>query len=212
MLNTDGVDCDLSNWNAFGDTSTRRIMLNKEYSYRYKYSNGSESGWWQGRIENLQYCVVFENLIWRPNECDSYNEEKYHTEKEFVDNLAQFIAYGTFDVITDTEKNADFENYLENKINSDNGTLFKHVMNKLMNTWFSENAFELISVSVEENVEEYTKNEVDTFAEAALDITYGLYGFMAFCCIMAILAKVNAVRSGADFVRPVSLFFAIVCL
>ena len=96
-------NCFLSNFNPYvnsGDDSdngsTRRRMLNEYYSYKYDDFDNGSSGWWQGRMENLQYCTVFK-IEWGPTDCGDFNTD-------IVDNTAEYVldpeqvqyAFGTF--------------------------------------------------------------------------------------------------------------------
>ena len=105
---------------------------------------------------------------------------------------AEFIAFGTFDIVAD-ENVDNFNQYFESKF-SGNDTLFPKLMDDVMNEWFrSDNAkFEAVSVTIEETFDKFVAEPEDTFKNTALDVTYGLYGFMAFCLLLAILGSVHA--------------------
>ena len=83
---SDGVDCELSNYNSF-TSRRRRRGLNIDYSY----NNDIDNGWWQGRIENLQYCVLFDNLVWNPNDCQTYDESIFQDAEEVNTQQAEYI-------------------------------------------------------------------------------------------------------------------------
>ena len=82
----DGVDCDLSNDNPF-TRRRRRRGLNVDYSY----NKDNDNGWWQGRIENLQFCVLFDNLVWNPNDCQDYQESIFYDAEEINTQQAEYI-------------------------------------------------------------------------------------------------------------------------
>ena len=39
------------------------------------------NGWWQGRIENLEFCVVLQNLMWDPSTCSDFYDESAWNER-----------------------------------------------------------------------------------------------------------------------------------
>ena len=208
-----GIACDLSNWNPFSQTNidnNRRMMLHQDYSYHYEKNNLSiANGWWQARISNLQFCVVLDRIEWDSNSCQLYDQDKPDEEETIVTQQAQYVAFGTFDVIAD--ENVDqFDEYFQNKLNQ-NSTIFGIVLDNIMNKWFelggNAPSFELKAFTIETVTDPYVRPTIDTFAEAALDLTFGLYGFMLFCVIMAIVAKFHAFQRGADNVKSMNIVF-----
>ena len=205
-----GVPCDVSNWNPFAqknNTNNHRMMLNQDYSYQYHDNNNN--GWWQARIENLHFCVVLD-LEWDPNSCDLYDKDKPAEEEAIVTSQATYVAFGTFDVVADSNVN-NFDQYFENKINSNN-TIFASVLNSKMNQLFHGNkksdlTFELIAFTIESEGIPYEKPSIDKFGQAALDLTFGLYGFIIFCLVMAIWAELYAWYKGADNVKSINIVF-----
>ena len=214
-----GIKCTLSNYNPFarthGDSGSnanenqitnhekRRRMLNDDYSYKL-----GDNGWWQGRIVNLQFCVVLSDLEWNPSSCDDYDDgARFADAEEFITNEAEYIAFGTFDIVADEGVN-NFNNYFESKF-SGNNTLFPKLLNDVMNQWFrSDDAtFDVVAVSIQETFDTFVAEPEDKFKNAALDVTYGLYCFMGFCLVLAILGSIHATIIGADNVRVMGVVY-----
>ena len=187
----DGIDCELT-----------------EY---YSYNNDIENGWRKGRIENLQFCVVFENLVLSIDECDEYyDKSRFFDSKEFKNNEAQFIAFATYDVVAETNVD-NFYNYFKSKFR-DNGTTFVQtaeiIKNKATNETVADwSTFEIVSVTIGESFKSFEEAYTDTFEQFALDLTFGLYGFMGVCVILAIWAKLDAFCVGADHVKSMRIVF-----
>ena len=197
-----GIDCELSNYNPFrnntSDSQQRRRMLNDEYSYNSNTSNG----WWQGRIENLKFCVVLQNLMWDPSACDDYYDESVYEEAdEFRSGEAEFIAFAPFDIVAD-ENVENFYDYFLTKFN-DNGTAFIKMMDSMMKNYSNSewSTFKTVAVSIESGYAAFKEEEVDEFQEAAVDVMFGLYGFIIFCMVLAVLGTIHAKIIGADNVR-----------
>ena len=290
----DGNNCHLTNFNPFIDDGSigrigtrRRNMLNSKYSYNYSESDSGASGWWQGRMENLFYCVVL-TIEWSPNECEDFDFEIVeNTEVYAIDSENTQYAYATFDIVAD-ENAQNFWNYIQAKLQSDandndnnnnntntntddtttddfnstdpvlwmndtayNGTtasttqftytttstdgsgsgdsttavfettgppavssgnsesleIFLNTLNRVMQDNYGYTNFKALSISLSTTVITYDPDSKDTFAERAIQFTYGLYAFMGFCCILAVLAKVHANKSGADNVRIMGIIF-----
>ena len=209
-----GISCDLSNYNPWteleldsDDDSRRRVMLNDEYSYKYKGNFDSE-GWWQGRVENLQFCVVLDKLKWDPNKCSKYDETRFEEEEAFATKDAQYVAFGTFDIVADEQVDS-FNYYFEKRL-MQNSTLFRTILSNLVNKWFyrgiiatesASGGFYLVSFTIATEYDRYIHRRRDTFETAALDITFALYGFMGFCIIIAIVARMHAAYVGSDNVK-----------
>ena len=134
-----GVPCKRSNWNPFDDdndesegedegddeNTDRRMMLGADYSYSYS-DDDIDNGWWQGRVENLEFCVVLESLNIDPQKCDEtfYTKELVYDESNpIVTGEAQYIAFGLFDAVAD-HGSENYFSYLEKKLN-DNTTTAK---------------------------------------------------------------------------------------
>ena len=67
--------------------------------------------------------------------------------------------------------------------------------------------FDIVAVFIEDTYAQYTTPAVDQFRDLTLNITYGLYGFMTFCVLLAILASIHAHVIGADNVRVMGIVY-----
>ena len=212
------INCDLSNYNPFSSIENRRIMLNNEYFYKLDSNKPNSSivevnGWWQARIENLHFCVVLNKIEWDPNRCELYDSDRFENEETFASQDANFFAFGTFDIVADENVNK-FDQYFRNKMNQ-NDTKFYQILDGIINKWFrspntdadNRKSFELVSFTISDVYDPYVEPPVDLFERAALDLTFGLYGFMAFCVLVAICANINALFIGADNVKPARIIF-----
>ena len=199
----------------------RRRFLNDGYSYRYD-GNGSDTGWWQARVNNLQFCYVL-NLEWDPNACESFDLDVLKNTEVYVNNQVEFVAFGTFELVAD-ENIQNFNNYFVSKLtndsnsnsnSNDNGnpssssssslTFAQLLTQNMRNLIATDTQFSVVTVVVQDTVDEYHKPNVDEFQETALDITFGLYAFMLLCVIWAVIAQMDAMRSKADHVKPMRI-------
>ena len=208
--------CNYNPWPSNGTTHAltvaarsrrrRRNMLESEYSYKIPTDGDFSEGWWQGRVENLQFCVVLQNLMWNPNECGDY-DELFYTDSELIDSGdVDYIAYGTFEIVAD-ENVEKFDDYFMSKFNNDSVDIFLAALETEMNGKDRDAGagFRPFQVIIDEAHETYVKTEEDKFGQAALDVTYGLYGFIAFCVLMAIGAKIHTFYSKADDVKELRI-------
>ena len=125
---------------------------------------------------------------------------------------AEWFAFGTFDIVADTNPQ-NYELYLNSKFkinntkNDDNEETFLTILNKLINGNSTLSSFDAVAVTITESIPNVATKLVDDFKNVALDITYGLYGFIGFCIILAIIGKIHASCIGADNVRVMGIVY-----
>ena len=193
----DEIDCG-DNKNNDGSTE-RRHMLEPDYSY--SIINESNS-WWQGRIDNLQFCVVLK-YVWSPTKCDKYESWRFPNSSQYINNKATYVAFGTFDIVADTNV-FNFQRYFEKMLQLKNGSLFLQALDKNMMKQ-NHSSFKAVYVSIQHFDSPQTLRTESLIEKIGLDIQFSLCGFVVFCILVAFIAKMHAFCSKADNVEPIRI-------
>ena len=132
------------------------------------------------------------NLEWDPNECGTFDSSIVDSTSVVAQGDTEFFAYGTFEVVADHDASQYFD-YLQTKFASnqteeEEEESFITILNQLIN----DNEFNALAVTISDAAPQYTPKETDDFQNVALDVTYGLYGFMGVCVLFAIVGKCHA--------------------
>ena len=221
ISNTSDKNCFLSNLNPYADNydnnttttrKTRRSMLNELYSYKYDDFDNGSSGWWQGRMINLQYCTVLK-IEWNPNDCNDFNNDIVENTPEDVQ-----YAFGTFNIVAD-ENSLNYWGYIQNKLgyhetstntSGQSVSLFLDQLTRIMREEKNYSQFEAIKISLQNASIPYippSQQDKVHKSEYVFLLIYVLYAFIIFYIVLAILVKLHAFKSGADNVHIMSVVF-----
>ena len=118
----------------------------------------------------IHFCLVL-GIKWDPNACELYDDNKPDEEEAIATSQAQYVAFGTFDVVAD-ENAIEFNRYFQRKLNHNN-TVFGIILSNIVNKWFSNNkdvskSFELVSFTIESDIVPYIPPTVDLFIKQFL--------------------------------------------
>ena len=192
------IDCNNIFENSVCNSGRRRRMFGNDYSYNLNNSNG----WCQGRIDNLQICVVLWQIEWNEKECENYNEDRFEQSKEYLQYIASNVAFGTFEIVADNNIQ-QFKNYFQNVFNQNNATLFKSILTKIMNNKYNSSEFEAVYASIDEEIIEGEALPSTTFEDLFYLTQYIMYGFMIFCLFIALMGINHANKIKSDSIKPV---------